>query len=264
MSQLTPTLPDGSSTTRRGESLAAWIGDDEGAFIPRSHEYVALDDRSRAQWRYAEWGAAWALTSLRLGLNPSALDGERLSRGRHLDPDSIEWFGVQDCGGLYLSTCPRKMLFGQDLRKVHAAIVGSELSTMSSYPEERRRHARMPLMRRVAIKDFCNWAELGLEPAQPWPVREEEGEEQAGGIEQMLELPARNTFQHLVNRVEAQFHYRYVQGGLLTPTVDELVEFLTQETHEPPNRKRASAIARVLRPANTPKGPRRGRAGRTA
>ena len=253
----TTALPDEIAEGTRRESPSDWF-DDPLVYIRPAHDYIALDERARSWWRRANWGAAWELTCVRSGLDPHALDWERLCRGRHLDPEALYSLTAPGNCELFDPRSPRKMSLGRALLQVHTAIQQRQLMTLPSYAFERPLHRHMLLLRRVAVRDFCRWVEgVGWAQTAPWPS--EEGNSAPAPVEkdtEVLQLPVRTKFQRLVKLVQAHFQAAYEQGGFETPTTLDVERYLVEVLREPSNHKQAAEIAKLLRPDNVPEGPR--------
>lgn len=238
--------------------LSGALGADDPELTLPVSLYVALDARASARWREANWGAAWQLTCLHSRLDPEPLDWQRLCQGSHLDVDDPQWRDNYSYQELYLSSSPSKVALAENLRAVHEAIRARQLPTLSSYVQERRLHRQTPLARRVSMREFCRWAEfVGLARTPPWPARECQGAAvEVAASENVLQLPIRNHLIGLLKLVEERFRADYQVGGRRTPRVKDVTRIVVYELGEPANEKRDRLIAQVLKPADTPPGPR--------
>ena len=238
------------------DSLAAWLGVEEAASI-RLGRWVALDEWSVAYWENATFGEAWELTCLHSRLDPYPLRTLRLylSMGRDYALD-IQLHMTKRVPPLLA----RKRALHVNLEVVEWAIRRGELRTLPLVEDEAL-YVLEPLMRRVAIKEFRQWAaQVELPRTLAWPDRADEDQRSRPRRRHQadqLVLDVVNDSLRLLKEVREAFRGRYRAGGRQTPTRVEVTRFLIEELGEPPNRKLAAAITKFLAPDTTPHGPRR-------
>lgn len=220
----------------------------------RRRPYVAVDRRACERWAKVEIGPAWELTCVYLGLDPEPLDWQPLCQGRHLDPDGEQWqwSGLADGQEIFHSSSRLVRALGESLRVVNDAIVAKRLPTLSSRGHERRLHKAAPLLREVRIWGFIRWVEVaGLARGDAWPARGTNGVPA-----ETLEVPIHSELLRLAKLIQARFGPQYALGGRRIPRQEDIAQVLW-ELGEPVNAQRDRTIAAMLRPDDTPSGPRR-------